>query len=105
MLTNKNSSRVVVEKYIYAYDNAKNIIIRKIKKEQHHIISKAKEFVSTVKHNIVSIGTKIGNAISNGLNKTQEGISKIKNGVSFLNDFSKKLGNNEIISCYMVGTS
>lgn len=46
-------------------------------------ISKAKEFVSTVKHNIVSIGTKIGNAISNGLNKAQEGISKIKNGVSF----------------------
>ena len=26
MLTNKNSSGVVVEKYIYAYDKAKNII-------------------------------------------------------------------------------
>ena len=32
MLTNKNSSRVVVEKYIYAYDNAKNIISKEDKK-------------------------------------------------------------------------
>jgi len=26
MLTNKNSSKAVVEKYIYAYDKAKNIM-------------------------------------------------------------------------------
>lgn len=32
MLTNKNSSGVVVEKYIYAYDKAKNIISKEDKK-------------------------------------------------------------------------